>query len=125
MSLLSGYTTVTLSESVIISLISISGCFLLLLALPLCTARRRNRFHGIKQYCIHNTKWPSLLYVRAYSKKRISTVRIKGKMSPKLFCTIYSSTTACILCPMHRRRIDLEYKAKVVAYAWGAESLPR
>ena len=25
----------------------------------------------------------------------------------------------------HRRRIDLEDKAKVVAYAWGAESLPR
>ena len=25
----------------------------------------------------------------------------------------------------HGRRIDLEDKAKVVAYAWGAESLPR
>ena len=25
----------------------------------------------------------------------------------------------------HRRRIDLEDKAKVVTYAWGAESLPR
>ena len=25
----------------------------------------------------------------------------------------------------HRRKIDLEDKAKVVAYAWGAESLPR
>ena len=28
-------------------------------------------------------------------------------------------------CPYHRRRIDLEDKAKVVAFAWGAESLPR
>ena len=27
--------------------------------------------------------------------------------------------------PNHRRRIDLEDKAKVVAYAWGTESLPR
>ena len=26
---------------------------------------------------------------------------------------------------LHRRRIDLEDKTKVVAYAWGAESLPR
>ena len=31
------------------------------------------------------------------------------------------------VCSMnsHRRRIDLEDKTKVVAYAWGAESLPR
>ena len=29
------------------------------------------------------------------------------------------------LTPPHRRRIDLEDKAKVVPYAWGAESLPR
>ena len=28
-------------------------------------------------------------------------------------------------CTWHRRRIDLEDKVKVVAYAWGAESLPR
>ena len=28
-------------------------------------------------------------------------------------------------CGRHRRRVDLEDKAKVVAYAWGAESLPR
>ena len=34
-----------------------------------------------------------------------------------LYCTIMGQ--------YHRRRIDLEDKAKVVAYAWGAESLPR
>ena len=30
-----------------------------------------------------------------------------------------------VVAAAHRRRIDLEDKTKVVAYAWGAESLPR
>ena len=31
----------------------------------------------------------------------------------------------CIYSIIHRRRIDLEDKAKVVASDWGTESLPR
>ena len=42
----------------------------------------------------------------------------------KIVCRTRNFWSECVvLC--HRRRIDLKDKAKVVAYAWGAEFLPR
>ena len=38
--------------------------------------------------------------------------------------TVAGNNTTTVQC-IHRIRIDLEDKAKVVAYAWGAESLLR
>ena len=61
-----------------------------------------------------------------------TAVRVLLYCCTVMYCTVYSVHFTVFpgfswlsLSHRHRRRIDLEDKAKVVTYAWGAESLPR